>query len=198
MPFENVLPMLRSPLAAMHEPHVHWMELPAERDPDLPVISFTCDGVFLDHRDVEASKIANEVLYQRATANLAKQRGSWRVEEMAGRGFQGTGKKYPQVMSLAHPLAPEHVLIDGFCDELVKMMPKATIFIPSHGVMRVASPEFAGAERKKARRAFVKAGREAVCPIELHASPIVGQAFELGAKFVDVVYATPAPMPIVR
>ena len=198
MSFENVLPMLRSPLAAMNEPHAHWMEVPAEREPDLPVISFTCDGVFIDHRDFEASKMSNEALLQRATANLAKQRGSWRVEEMSGRGFMGTGKKYPQVMSLTHPLAAEHVLIDGLCDELVKMMPKATIFIPCSGVMRCAAPEFAGVERKKARRTFVKAGKQALCPIELHASPIIGQVFALGAKFVDVVYATPGPIPIQR
>jgi hypothetical protein len=198
VPFENVLPRLRSPLAAMNEPHEHWMEVPAERDPDLPVISFTCDGVFIDHRDFEASKMSNEALLARAAANLAKQRGSWRVEEMSGRGFMGTGKKYPQVMSLTHPLAAEHVLIDGFCDELVKMMPKATIFIPCSGAMRCASPEFAGAERKRARRDFVKAGKHALCPIELHASPIVGQAFALGAKFVDAIYATPAPAPIQR
>jgi hypothetical protein len=64
--------------------------------------------------------------------------------------------------------------------------------------MRCASPEFAGAERKRARRDFVKAGKHALCPIELHASPIVGQAFALGAKFVDAIYATPAPAPIQR
>lgn len=199
MAFENVLPALRSPATARTEVNVHAIEVPgAERDADAPMVAFTCDGFILNRGDVAASRISDEQLYRQAIANLAKRRGSWRVEEMAGRGFLGVGKKYPQVMALVHELAAEHILIEGFLDDVERMMPKATFFVPRRGSIRCATPEFVAKERSKARRSFVTAGAAAVCPIELLRSPIVGQTFALGARYCEKDYATPGPLPAVR
>jgi len=198
VPFENVLPVLRTPAIARAAPDVHHVDAPAEHDADTPVVAFTCDGFVLSRTDVAASRISDEQLLRQALANLAKRRGSWRVEEMAGRGFLGVGKKYPQVMCLVHELAAEHILLEGFLDEVERMMPAATFFVPRRGTLRCATPDYVARERSKARRAFVTAGTAAVCPVELHRSPIVGQTFALGARYCESDYATPGPLPAVR
>lgn len=197
MAFENVLPVLRTPALARAAVAILHIDAPGERDDDAPVIAFTCDGVILTRADVAASKIADADLYRAAVTNLAKRRGSWRVEQLAG-GFMGLGKKTAQVMSLVHDFAAEHILIDGFLDEVERMMPKATFFVPRRGTLRCVTPAFVEKERSRARRAFATAGTEAVCPVELHRSPIVGQLFALGARYCDRDYATPKPVPIVR
>lgn len=182
MAFENVLPVLRSPATARAQPDVHHVEVPSDRDDDVPLAAFMCDGFVLTRADVTASRVSNEQLYRTALANLAKRRGSWRVEQMAG-GFLGVGKKYPQVMSLVHEFAVELILLDGFVDEVERMMPSAILFAPRRGTLRCTIPQFVARERETARRAFETAGAAAVCPLELHRSPIVGQTFSLGARF---------------
>jgi hypothetical protein len=195
--FENVLPRLRTPAIARAAPEVFHIVAPGEPDDATPMIAFTCDGVLLSRADIATSKIKDDALLRAAVANLAKQRGSWRVETLAG-GFMGLGKKSTQVMSLVHEHAAEHILLDGFLDEVERMMPKATFFVPRRGTLRCVAPAFVEKERSKARRAFRTAGNEAVCPVELHRSPIIGQLFALGARYCETDYATPGPLPVVR
>ena len=192
MAFENVLPVLRTPAIAKSELYVHHIDVPADREADTPLVAFSCDGVILSHTDVKASGITNADLYKTALANLASRRGSWRVEHLAG-GFMGIGKKTAQIMSLVHEYAAEHILLDGFIDEVERMIPKVTFFAPRRGTLRCAAPQFVAREREMAKVSFEKsekalaAGKAGnatpVCPFELLRAPIVGQVFALGARF---------------
>ncbi|MDQ3336135.1 MAG: hypothetical protein M4D80_13280 [Myxococcota bacterium] len=192
MPFENVLPVLRTSAIARAEGKVFHCEVPADRELDTPLLAFACDGIVLTRADVAAGGTTPDDLYRTALANLAKRRGSWRVEQLAG-GFMGLGKKTAQVMSLVNEYAVEHILLDGFIDEVERMMPGATFFAPRRGTLRCATPQFVAREREMARVSFERAEKDGkagkagiatvVCPMELVRSPIVGQMFALGARF---------------
>jgi hypothetical protein len=190
--FENVMPVLRTPAIARAEDKVFHCEVPADRELDTPLLAFACDGIVLTRSDVAASGIVVDDLYRAALANLAKRRGSWRVERLTG-GLMGLGKKTAQVMSLVHEYAVEHILLDGFIDEVERMMPSATFFAPRRGTLRAATPQYVPREREMARISYDKAEKDGkagkagiatvVCPMELVRSPIVGQMFALGARF---------------
>lgn len=200
MAFENVMPVLRTPALARADAATFHAEVPADRELDTPLLAFSVDGLLLSRADVAAGGATVDELYTTALANLAKRRGSWRVEQLAS-GFMGMGKKTAQVMSLVHEFAVEHVLLEGFIDDVEKMMPQAVFFAPRRGNLRAATPEFVIREREMARIAHEKAEKDTkagkagiatpVCPMELVRSPIVGRMFALGARFAgkDMVYA---------
>jgi hypothetical protein len=191
--FENVLPVLRTPALARAAPALLHIPAPGEQDKDTPVVAFTSDAAMVTRAHLAASKLSEQELYRKAMANLAKRRASWRVEQLASGGL---GKKSAQAMSLVDDFAAEHILIEGFLDEVERMMPNATFFVPRRGTLRCVVPALVEKERSKARRVFRTARGEAVCPVELHRSPIIGQLFALGAHYCEQDYATPAPSPV--
>lgn len=186
---DDVLPVLRTATSARLDGTVLHVEPPAERESDTPRVAFISDGLILTRAEVAAQGITPDALYRRAIANLAARRGHLRVEQMGG----GFGKKSAKVMSLAHEYAAEHILLDGFIDDVERMMPSATFFVPCRGTLRCVVPELVGKERGAARAAYEKAEQAAaagkaglktpVCPFELVRSKIVGQTFALGARF---------------
>jgi hypothetical protein len=192
VPFENVMPVLRTPASARAAAEILHAEVPADRELDNPLVAFSCDGILLSRADIAASNVVVDNLYASAVANLAKRRGSWRVEQLDG-GFLGVGKKTAQVMSLVHEFAVEHVLLDGFIDDVEKMMPGAAFFAPRRGNLRAATPKYLVREREMAKIAYEKAEKDTkagkagiatpVCPMELVRSPVVGQMWALGQRF---------------
>src|SRR5512139_3511291 len=155
VPFEIVLRVLRSVAIARSQRDVHHMDVPADREADTPLVAFQCEGTMLKRADIAASGMKDKDLYRLALANLAKRRGSWRVEQLAG-GFMGLGKKSTQVMSLVHEYAVEHVLLDGFIDDVERMMPNAVFFAPRRGTLRCVTPQHVARERELARIAYEK------------------------------------------
>jgi hypothetical protein len=194
-PFDQALPVLRTPAIARQDPTTFHIEIPGDRVAATPWAAFTTGQGLLTRADVTSSGVSGQKLFEKALENLVARAPTWKVEATTG-GFLGIGKK-PALITCTDPFAAEQILNEAFMAEARHLIsPKhwngslVAFFAPKRGQVRAvlvhgkdtAETPFYIQELESAKATWQSAGAEAVCPAELGSSGTVGNTFAVRGR----------------